>query len=212
MSSAITFHNVSFSINKKPILKDISFSINEGRITGILGANGAGKTSLLSLMNGLHKHSSGSITILGNKLPAGSLVIRQRTGVVLQETALYEELTTYENLLFAASLYNVNNPKERILEVLDLLKLTPRATQIVSTLSGGLRRRVAIARALLHDPDLLIIDEPTLGVDSDTRHTVWSYLKLLKKKGRTIVIASNYHDEVEAVCDHIMELSKGTLV
>src|SRR5664279_3158598 len=152
MNTAISFENVSYKIVKNTLLKHLTFAIQKAEITGILGPNGAGKSTLLSLINGLHKQSEGKILLLGEQLPAKGTKIRQRIGVVLQETALYEELTTFENLRFAASLYNVQNPTARIIEVLELLKLADRSDQVVKTLSGGLCRRVAIARALLHSP------------------------------------------------------------
>lgn len=131
---------------------------------------------------------------------------------MLQETALYDELSTFENLLFTASLYNVAKPEKRIEEVLELLRLTEQTKQRVSTLSGGMRRRVAIARALLHDPELLIIDEPTLGVDVEARHAIWSHLRLLKSKGRTAIVATNYLDEALALCDQVAVLRNGKLL
>lgn len=209
---AVFFDHVVYKIGQNIILKNITFDIAHGNITGILGPNGAGKSSLLSLINGLHPHSEGKIVLLGERLPVRNMNLRQRIGVVLQETALYEELTTFENLQFSASLYNVSNPVSRIIEVLELLKLEDRSDQIVKTLSGGLRRRIAIARALLHDPELLIIDEPTLGVDVEARHAIWQYLRLLKSKGRTTIIATNYLDEAQALCDNVAVLKSGTLL
>lgn len=131
---------------------------------------------------------------------------------MLQDTALYEELTTEENLRFSAALYAVPHTRERIDEVLELLQLTDRARQIVHTLSGGMRRRVAIARALLHDPELLVIDEPTLGVDVEARHAIWAHLRLLKAQGRTIIVATNYLDEAMALCVTIMVLRAGVML
>lgn len=212
MNAAVLFEDVSCTIGKTKLLQQISFQINGGEITGILGPNGAGKSTLLSLINGLRKHSSGTITMFGEKLPMKGTKMHQRIGVVLQETALYEELTTFENLQFSASLYNITKPYGRIIEVLELLQLSDRADQAVRTLSGGLRRRVAIARALLHDPELLIIDEPTLGVDVEARHAIWQHLRLLKAKGRTVIVATNYLDEAQALCDMVAVLQNGKLL
>jgi ABC-2 type transport system ATP-binding protein len=212
MNPAIHLSNVSCTIGKKSVLKAISFDIKQGEVSGVLGPNGAGKTSLLSLLTGLRKHTSGEIVILGERRPVRDSRLRRRIGVVLQETALYEELTTFENLRFAASLYDVPDVKQRIGEVLDLLMLTERSHQVVSTLSGGLRRRIAIARALLHRPDLLIIDEPTLGVDVEARHAIWSHLRLLRANGTTVVVATNYLDEVQALCDTVAVLREGQLL
>lgn len=212
MSSAVQFKDVSCKIGGKLILENISLEIDQGTIMGILGPNGAGKSTLLSLALGLRKHFSGELTVLGGKMPPSSGNLRQRIGVVLQETALYEELTAFENLSFASSLYNIVEPKRRIAEVLDLLMLSQRANQLVRTLSGGMRRRIAIARALLHDPELLIIDEPTLGVDVEARHAIWSHLRLLKSIGRTTMVATNYLDEAQALSDRVAVLGEGKLL
>jgi ABC-2 type transport system ATP-binding protein len=145
-------------------------------------------------------------------MPDNSANLRRKIGVVLQETALYDELTTFENLEFAASLYNVPEPRKRIEEVLELLMLSSRSKQFVRTLSGGMRRRVAIARALVHDPELLIIDEPTLGVDVEARHAIWEHLRMLKAKGRTTLVSTNYLDEAQALCDKVAVFREGKLL
>jgi ABC-2 type transport system ATP-binding protein len=207
---AICFSHVSCRIGNKTILHSIDLDIAQNSIAGLLGPNGAGKTTLLSLVTGLRNKTSGEITVFG--VPQGNREIRQHFGVVLQETALYEELTTYENLDFAASLYNVRNPKRKIHEIIELLGLSDRVNDSVKILSGGLRRRVAIGRALVHDPQLLIIDEPTLGVDVEARHAIWSHLRLLKAQGRTILVATNYLDEAQALCDTVSVLRAGELL
>jgi ABC-type multidrug transport system ATPase subunit len=209
---AICFEDVSCRIKHRTILDSVWLSVKQGTITGILGPNGAGKTTLLSLVTELRRPSTGEITVLGKRLPVRGGGLRRRIGVVLQETALYDELTTAENLRFAASLYDIRHPQHRIGEVLDLLGLTGRANDIVGTLSGGLRRRVAVARALLHQPELLIIDEPTLGVDVDARHAIWSHLRLLRSRGTTILAATNYLDEALALCDLTAVLRQGKLL
>ena len=210
--SAVTFENVSLQIGNAKILQNISLDIPRNSIAGILGPNGAGKSSLLSLVIGLETHSSGGISVLGEKLPAKGESLRRKIGVVLQETSLYEELTVAENLLFFASLYNVAQPKQRIREVLEILGIDKRAKDPVHILSGGLKRRVAIARALLHNPEFLVVDEPTLGVDVETRHIIWEHLRYLRSQGHTILVASNYLDEVQAVCDSVSVLHLGKLV
>ena len=212
MSTAVQFNNVTCKIGNKLIIDQLNLSVAQGAIMGVLGPNGAGKTTLLSLILGLRNCTEGELTVLSHKMPQKSAALRQRIGVILQETALYDELTTFENLLFLASLYNVENAAKRIDEVLLLLHLSEQKTQRVSTLSGGMRRRVAIARALLHDPELLIIDEPTLGVDVEARHAIWSHLRLLKSKGRTVIVATNYLDEALALCDQVAVLRGGKLL
>ena len=209
---AIHLHDVSCRIGRRRLLDGISLEMPRGAVTGILGPNGAGKSTLLSLITGLRTPASGEATVLGERLPVRGNGLRRRLGVVLQETALYDELTAAENLRFAASLYGVPDPGRRIVEVLDLLGLSQRARDVVATLSGGMRRRVAIARALLHQPELLVIDEPTLGVDVDTRHAIWSHIRVLRASGTTVVVATNYLDEAEALCDVVAVLREGRLL
>jgi ABC-type multidrug transport system ATPase subunit len=209
---AISLDRVTCRIGATPVLNDVSIDFAPGAVTGVLGPNGAGKSTLLGLVMGLRAVSSGSAHVLGVRLPARSSELRRRIGVVLQDTALYDELTAHENLSFAAALYGVRSPERRIMEVLDLLGLAPRARDVVGTLSGGTRRRIAIARALLHSPELLIIDEPTLGVDVDTRHAIWSHIRVLRARGTTVVVATNYLDEAEALCDIVAVLRGGRLI
>ncbi len=211
-SVAVRFEEMTYRIGKRIILDHVSLTMKRGDITGILGPNGAGKTTLLSAMMGLRQPSSGMITVFNEPLSRHTRALRQRIGVVFQETALYDELTTFENLRFAASLYHVPAAGQRIEEVLALLSLSERANERVRSLSGGLRRRVAIARALLHAPDLLIIDEPTLGVDVEARHAIWSHLRYLKSSGTTIAVATNYLDEALALCDTVAVLRAGRLL
>ena len=208
----VQFRDVCCKIAGEEILNGITLNVRRGEIMGVLGRNGAGKTTLLSLISGLRNYSSGKVTVLGERLPSRRAEFRRRMGFVLQEDALYQELTLVENLEFAASLYGVENPQKRIREVLKVLGLSDRPNQVVSTLSGGLKRRTAIARAFLHDPELFVIDEPTLGVDADARHAVWAYLRLLKSKKRTVIVATNYLDEALALCDRVAVLEGGWLL
>ena len=210
--SLVQFQNVGCKISGKTILRDITLDVERGEIIGILGRNGAGKTTLLSLISGLRSPSSGRVVVLGEQLPARGTAYRRRMGFVLQEDALYQESTVLENLRFSADLYDVRDAQKRIDEVLELLGLTDRRNQVVGTLSGGLKRRTAIARAFLHDPDLFIVDEPTLGVDADARHAVWAYLRLLRSRRRTVIVATNYLDEALALCDRVAVLAEGTLL
>jgi ABC-2 type transport system ATP-binding protein len=210
--SVIQFQDVDCRISGKDILKGITLNVRRGEIMGLLGKNGAGKTTLLSLISGLRSQTSGEVTVLGERMPAHSTEFRRRMGFVLQENALYEELTIFENLKFSASLYDVQDSRKKILEVLEILGLSDRCDQVVSTLSGGLKRRTAIARAFLHNPELFIIDEPTLGVDADARHAVWAYLRLLRSRSKTVIVATNYLDEALALCDRVAVLGEGEML
>jgi ABC-2 type transport system ATP-binding protein len=196
----------------REVLHGVTADFASGCVSGILGPNGAGKSTLLGIITGLRPLSKGDARVLGVRMPARGTALRRRFGVVLQETSLYDELTSRQNLRFAAALYGVRNADRRIDEVLELLALGDRADQIAGTLSGGLRRRLAIARSLLHEPEMLIIDEPTLGVDAEARHAIWSHIRLLRSRGTTVLVASNYLDEVQALCDMAAVLRDGWLV
>jgi ABC-2 type transport system ATP-binding protein len=178
----------------------------------VLGPNGAGKSTLLGVVAGLYRPFEGTAWVLGEHLPARGAGLRRRIGVVLQENALYEELTVTENLRLTASLYSLARPVQRITEVLELIDLADRANDVVASLSGGMRRRVTLARALLHQPELLIIDEPTLGIDAEARHAIWEHIRLLRTRGTTVIVESNYLDEVQALCDTAAVLREGRLV
>jgi ABC-2 type transport system ATP-binding protein len=188
--------------------------IERAKVTGIIGPNGAGKTTLIDVITGLVHATTGKVTVLGADVTRESeaLAIRARIGVVPQETALYDELTPVQNLEFSAALYSVEDAKKRIREVLELVGLSARQRDRVGTLSGGMQRRLAIARALLHEPELLLLDEPTLGVDVEARHQIWNHIRHLRDEGRTtIVLATNYLDEAEALCDSVAVLREGRI-
>lgn len=212
VSPVVRLASISCRRGRRQALHRISLEIQPARVTGVLGPNGAGKSTLLGVVTGLYRPFEGDAWVLGEQLPARGAGLRRRIGVVLQETALYEELTVTENLRLTASLYSLARPVRRITEVLELLDLADRAGDLVASLSGGLRRRVTLARALLHQPELLIIDEPTLGIDAEARHAIWEHIRLLRARGTTVIVASNYLDEVQALCDTAAVLHEGRLV
>jgi ABC-2 type transport system ATP-binding protein len=203
---------VSCRRGRRQALHRVSLEVQPARVTGVLGPNGAGKSTLLGVVAGLYRPSEGTAWVLGEHLPARGTGLRRRIGVVLQETALYEELTVTENLRLTAALYSLARPAKRITEVLELIDLADRAGDLVASLSGGMRRRVTLARALLHQPELLIIDEPTLGIDAEARHAIWEHIRLLRARGTTVMVASNYLDEVQSLCDIAAVLHEGRLV
>ena len=211
-ADAVTMEDVAVRRGNRLVLDHVFLSIKQGEITGLLGPNGAGKTTLLNVIMGLLPVSSGTLTVLGEQSSFQRRALRSRIGIVLQETALYDELTTRENLQFAAALYDVAETDTRIREVLDLLGLSSRAGERTGQLSGGLRRRVTIARALLSSPEMLIVDEPTLGVDVEARHTIWSHLRLLRSGGTTVIVSTNYLDEALALCDRAAVLRGGRIL
>ena len=191
-------------------LDRFSMTIAEGTVLGILGPNGAGKTTLINLVAGLSRPVSGEIHWRGERVVSPfPRELRRRIGLVTQETALYDELTVRQNLRFAAELYAVRDRDERIREVQELVGLTTRAKDRAGSLSGGMQRRLALGRALLHDPELLILDEPTLGVDVEARHAIWGHIRWLRRNGKTVLLSTNHLDEAEALCDHIVVLREG---
>jgi ABC-2 type transport system ATP-binding protein len=188
----------------------VSFTVRAGTVVGLLGPNGAGKTTVIELVSGLRALQEGIITLFEQGLPAGHPAARHRLGFLPQRSVLYEDVTVYDNLRFAADLHR--SSRERVDEVLDIVGLADRRRSLVSSLSGGMQRRVAIARALVHEPELLVLDEPTLGVDSDNRHRIWQYIRSVRRAGVAVLLSSNYLDEVEALCDHVIVLGSGRVV
>lgn len=194
----------------------LTLQVERGTIFGLLGPNGSGKTTTINLLCGFLRPTSGSIRILGfdTRRARDLRHIRQRLGAVPQETALYEELTAQENLAFHAGLYGVPHRQRarRIKEMLHLAGLFERRHDRVKTFSGGMKRRLAIARALLHDPQLLYLDEPTLGVDVQSRRAIWEYIRALSAEGKTVLITTNQLDEAQSLCHCLAIIDHGRLI
>jgi len=211
-SAAVEVIGVKRSFGGVCAVDGISLRVETGSVVGIVGPNGAGKTTLIDMICGLVRPTSGTVRVLGEDVFVSGAGFRSRIGVLPQETALYEEVTARQNLRFAASLYDVPRADARITEVLELVGLLRRANDVVRGFSGGMQRRLAIARALLHNPPLLILDEPTVGVDVEARHQIWAHVRSLRAAGRTVVLTTNYLDEAEALCDRVAILREGKLL
>ena len=208
--ATITLAEVTKRFGARVALDGVSLSVPRGQVLGLLGPNGAGKTTIIDLAAGLSRPSAGEVLLNGAVLPFPfPPSARRRIGLVPQHTALYDELSVAANLRFAADLFAVASPKRRVAEVLDLMGLGDRAGDRVSTLSGGMQRRLAFGRALVHDPDVLILDEPTLGVDIENRHAIWAHVRRLRRDGKTVLLSTNYLDEAEALCDRVVALRAG---
>jgi ABC-2 type transport system ATP-binding protein len=192
------------------VLDEFSLAISPGEVVGLLGPNGAGKTTVVNAFAGLCRPTVGRVLWCGREVsspfPRG---IRRRLGVVPQNTALYDELTVADNLRFHADLYGVADRDDRIAQLLEMVGLAARRTDRVRILSGGQQRRLALARALVHDPEFLLLDEPTLGVDIDARHAIWGHIRWLRRHGKSVLLSTNYLDEAEALCDRIVALRDG---
>lgn len=192
----------------------LSFSVNRAEIFGLLGPNGSGKTTTINMVSGLARPTAGAITVLGHDVVRQPLAVHRQLGVVPQETALYEELSAEANLRFHGDLFDVPRREldRRMVELLDLVQLGERRRDRVSTFSGGMKRRLALARALLPNPDLLYLDEPTLGVDVQSRHAIWDHIRGLKERGKTVLVTTNYLEEANVLCDRLAIMDRGRLV
>ncbi len=213
---SITVKNLSksFKEHKKEriVLDGISFDIQKQNFT-LLGPNGAGKTTLVNMICGLIDYDSGSISVCGYDPRTELQEVRKRIGLVTQDTSVYNYLTAKENLEFHANFYGIpkDKVKEKVQEALKLAQLENRANDLVGTFSGGMKRRLALVRAMLHDPEIIILDEPTLGVDIQNRNEIWQ--KILKMKGqKTIFINTNYMDEAERLSDLCAIIDDGKIV
>ncbi len=193
----------------------INFSVKHGEIFGFLGPNGAGKTTTISMLITVLKPTGGTATVLGNDIAKQSLEVRRSIGVVPQEYTADEDLTGYENILLCADLYGIPRSvsKKRTLELLQLVELTAFKDKRVQTYSGGMRRRLELACGLINRPAVLFLDEPTLGLDVQTRAATWNYVKMLKREfGMTLFLTTHYLEEADALCDRIAIIDHGKIV
>ncbi|MGN6708049.1 MAG: ABC transporter ATP-binding protein [Candidatus Nitrosocosmicus sp.] len=212
---AIRINRLTKRFGNFTAIDNLSLIVKYGEIFGLLGPNGSGKTTTINIISGLSKPTSGQVVVLGNDITKDVHTVHASLGAVPQETALYEELSAWTNMSFHADLYGVvgSDRDNRITEMLNLVQLYERKDNPVSTFSGGMKRRLALARALLHDPQLLYLDEPTLGVDVQSRRAIWDYIINLKeKKGKTVLLTTNYLEEANALCDRIAIIDHGKLV
>lgn len=212
--SVIVLDNVMKMLGKKPRIEDLSFACEPGKVYGLLGPNGAGKTTLMNLIAGLYRPTSGTVRVLGLDPVRDARKVRREIGLVPQETSLYPELSALENLWFHAALYldDQRAAERRIGEVLALVDLVDRAKEPVSAYSGGMKRRLALGRAMLADPRILLLDEPTLGVDVQGTHRIWDYVRRFKDEGRTVLVSTNVMAEADALADEILLLDHGRKV
>ncbi|MCP2026481.1 ABC-2 type transport system ATP-binding protein [Flavobacterium sp. HSC-32F16] len=194
-------------------LNDVSLDINEGEVFGLLGPNGAGKTTLISMLCGLVKPTSGHFTIDGLDYQHHSSKIKKIIGVVPQEYALYPTLTARENLHYFGSMYGLKGSdlKDKVIETLDLLGLLKFADKSVGTFSGGMKRRVNLIAGILHQPKVLFLDEPTVGVDVQSKNAIIEYLKVLNQNGTSIIYTSHHLAEAEDFCTNIAILDQGRI-
>ncbi len=192
----------------------LTLTMQQCEIFGLLGPNGSGKTTTINMISGLSLPTSGEVCVMGYDIRKETHQVRRLLGVVPQETALYEELTAWDNMEFHADLFGIprQEKKPRIQKMLELVQLADRKDSRVGTFSGGMKRRLALARAMLHTPQLLYLDEPTLGVDVQSRRAIWDYILDLRQECKSILITTNYIEEAQALCDRIAIIDHGRLV
>src|SRR4051812_6056140 len=211
----IVAENVVKRFDEVVAVNDISFAVNAGEIFAFLGPNGAGKSTTISMLTTMLRPTSGKLFLNNHDVAHEQDKARKSFGIVFQDPALEEELTAYENMKIHAVLYSVPKKEQetRIKELMELVDLWNRKDSLVRTYSGGMRRRLEIARGLLHHPKILFLDEPTLGLDTQTRNLLWDYVdKLSKNEGMTIFFTTHYLDEAEDVAERIAIIDHGSIV
>jgi ABC-2 type transport system ATP-binding protein len=208
---AIDVHDLNKRFGDKHVVNDVTIQVEQGRICGFLGPNGSGKTTTLRMLCGLLTPDSGSGEALGYDIIAQADEVKRRTGYMTQKFSLYEDLTIAENLQFTARVYGLDRRQQRVDAALERLGLASRRGQLAGTLSGGWKQRLALAAATLHEPKLLLLDEPTAGVDPKARRTFWDEIHALAAEGLTVLVSTHYMDEAER-CHEIAYISYGRLI
>jgi ABC-2 type transport system ATP-binding protein len=214
MLPAVSIENLKKSYGDVEAVKNISFRVKPGEIFGLLGPNGAGKTTTIRCLCTLAKPDAGKIEVCGISVLEYPKIARKRLGYVAQEVALDKILTGRELLQLQAALYHLphGKAKERINLLLRLLGLEEYADKKTGTYSGGLRKRLDLAAGLLHQPDVLVLDEPTVGLDIESRFVVWDFLRKLRLSGTTVLITSHYLEEIDALADHLAIIDRGVVI
>ena len=210
----IKVNNINKTFNGFKALNNINLHIKKGEIFGLLGPNGAGKSTLINILSTVLKADNGDVFLNGIDLSINPNNCKQIIGIVPQEISLYDNFSAYDNLLFFGSLYGIDKKilKKRIDEILILIGLDNRKNDLVKTYSGGMKRRINIAAALLHQPKILLMDEPTVGVDPQSRNQIFDVVEKLNKQGLTIVYTTHYMEEVERLCNKIAIMDNGNII
>ncbi|MFO7819159.1 MAG: ABC transporter ATP-binding protein [Halanaerobacter sp.] len=212
MTKAIEIKNLNKSYGAVEALKDIDLTIEEGEFFGLLGPNGAGKSTLIGVLGGLVNKDSGTVRVLGNDVIKDYRKTKESLGIVPQEVVFDPYFNVRETLEIQSGYFGVKDNQKRIDQVLEALGLKYKEETNIRGLSGGMKRRLLIAKALVHDPDIIVLDEPTAGVDVELRKSLWDYVIKLNEAGKTIILTTHYLEEAEELCDRIAILNKGKIV
>ncbi len=210
----LAVNQLTKSYGKLVAVSGVSFRADAGETIGLLGPNGAGKTTTVSIIAGLLNPDSGEVLIDGKQVKSDTDPVKRQIGLVPQDMALYDQLSARDNLTFFAALYSIAGTKAKhaIDDALHLVGLSDRAGDKVGTFSGGMKRRLNLAGALLHDPQILLLDEPTVGVDPQSRNAIFDNLEALKKRGKTLIYTTHYMEEAERLCDRIVIVDHGKVI
>ncbi|MEH7883681.1 ABC transporter ATP-binding protein [Bacillus sp. JJ1609] len=202
------------SYGKQEVVKNVSFTIKKGESFGLLGPNGAGKSTTISMICGLVPYDQGEVLVADQSVKKSPLFIKKKIGVVPQEIALYPTMSAKDNLLFWGKMYGLTGAqaKKRVGEVLEIVGLKDREKDRIETFSGGMKRRINIGAALMHEPELLIMDEPTVGIDPQSRNHILETVKALNERGMTIIYTSHYMEEVEFLCNRVGIMDHGEVI
>lgn len=211
MAYPLEVNQLTKDYNSFRAVDHVSFSLEEGQIYGLLGPNGAGKTSIINTITSLQTPTSGSVTVFGHQVKPESQYYKSLIGFVPQEIVHHGFFTVEEVLRFHSGYYGIWRNEECISDLLERLQLSPHRGKLVKQLSGGMKRRLLIAKALVHSPKLLLLDEPTAGVDVELRLSLWNLIRELKKQGTSILLTTHYLEEAEQLCDVVGFLNKGKL-
>ncbi|HDR7590149.1 ABC transporter ATP-binding protein [Bacillus mycoides] len=208
---SIILRDVSKKFGKKEVLHNLSLQVEKAEIFGLVGPSGSGKTTLIKMIAGINESTTGDVIVFNTNMP--NLNEMKRIGYMAQADALYEELSAYENADFIATMYGLKGKrkKERIVEIFEFLQLSEHTKKQVQHFSGGMKKRLSLAIALLHEPEILILDEPTVGIDPLLRKSIWEKFYDLKKKGTTIIVTTHIMDEAE-FCERLGLIREGNLV
>jgi ABC-2 type transport system ATP-binding protein len=210
--SAISFKHLTKHYGSLVALNDVSLEIEEGEFFGLLGPNGAGKTTLILILAGLCRPTAGSVEVMGHDVQADFREARRLLGIVPQELVFDPFFTVRETLQFQSGYFGIKNNGEWIDEILHHLGLADKANKNMRALSGGMKRRVLVAQALVHRPPVIVLDEPTAGVDVELRQSLWKFISRLNQEGHTIVLTTHYLEEAQELCGRIAMLKKGQIV
>ncbi len=213
-AEALVVRNLNKSYGSHQAVRDISFSIAQGEIFGLLGPNGAGKSTTISMLAGLTQPTSGQIWVQGALMNGNLNQLKSKFGLVPQDLALYETLSARDNLSFFGQIYGLRgkNLANRVNSVLEIVQLTERADEPIKNYSGGMKRRVNLAAGLIHEPDILFLDEPTVGVDPQSRNAIFESVEMLNHAGLTVIYTTHYMEEAEHLCQRVAIMDHGQII